>query len=222
MVYFPLFVELKNKKVLIIGGGNVAYRKLTKLLPFEAEITIVAPKICPRIKELLKNNPELMLEEREFNFEDIKNSFLVISSTNDSSFNKQIAQICKSLNIFVNSVDDKENCSFIFPAIIKKESLVIGCSTSAKAPELAAFVKETIEQNLSNNIRQVVEFLGELRENLKNKVPIQKLRAQIIHKLLEYCQDKNFKITYNELKDEMQKLVEQVLDEENKNRNQRK
>lgn len=207
MAYFPMFVDLKGKKVIVIGGGKVAYRKVAKLLPFEAEITVIAPDICSEIQELFNNNSNLILKNRNFETEDIKNAFLVISATNNNSTNKQIAQICKSQNIPINSVDDIENCTFLFPALVKKESLVIGCSTSGKAPDIAAFVKNTIEQNLPENIGQVVEILGILREELKNKVPTQKIRAQIIHNLLEYCQAKDFKISYNELQEVMQNLI---------------
>lgn len=207
MAYFPMFVDLKGKKVIVIGGGKVAYRKITKLLPFEAEITVIAPDICSEIQELLNNNSNLILKNRNFEIEDIKNAFLVISATNNSYTNQQIAHICKSQNIPINSVDDIENCTFLFPALIKKESLVIGCSTSGKAPDIAAFVKNTIEQDLPENIGQVVEILGILREELKNKVPTQKIRAQIIHNLLEYCQAKDFKISYNELQEKMQNLI---------------
>ena len=85
--------------------------------------------------------------------------------------------------------------------------MVIGCSTSGKVPDIAAFVKNTIEQDLPQNIGQVVEILGILREELKNKVPTQKIRAKIIHNLLEYCQAKDFKISYNELQEKMQNLI---------------
>lgn len=210
MAYFPMFVDLKDKKIIVIGGGKVAYRKVTKLLPFEAEITVIAPDICFEIQSLSNDNSNLILKNRNFEIEDIKNVFLVISATNNSSTNQQVAQICKNQNIPINSVDDIENCTFLFPALVKKESLVIGCSTSGKAPDIAAFVKNTIEQDLPENIGQVVEILGILREELKHKVTTQKIRAQIIHNLLEYCQTKDFKISYNELQEKMQSLIIEV------------
>lgn len=210
MVYFPIFLELKGKKIIVIGGGSVAYRKVLKLIPFEADITVIAPDICSEIKKLSKSNSNLVLENRKFETDDIKNAFLVISATDDVSINHYIAQICKTLNIFVNSVDDIENCSFIFPALIKKESLVIGCSTSGKAPELAAVIKNIISDSLPENIEQVVEILGLLREELKNKVSKQKVRTQIIHTLLEYCQVKEFQINYNELREKMHRLIIEI------------
>ncbi len=210
MAYFPLFVDLKDKKVIVIGGGRVAYRKIIKLLPFEAYITVIAPNICKEITDLLNRNSNLAIKNKFFEPDDIKNAFLVISATNNSAINKQVAQICNALKIPINSVDDIENCSFLFPALIKKESLVIGCSTSAKAPDIAAFIKNSIEQNLPQNIGAVIEIFGVLREELKNMVMEQKARAEIIHKLMEYSQNKDFQINYNELQNIMQKLINEV------------
>ena len=210
MAYFPLFIDLKDKNVIIIGGGRVAYRKVVKLLPFEPFITVIAPNVCTEITDLSNGNSNLVIKNKIFEPDDIRNAFLVISATNDNSINQQVAKICKALKIPINSVDDIENCSFLFPALIKKESLVIGCSTSGKAPDTAAFIKNSIEQNLPQNIGAVVEILGVLRDELKNKVSEQKVRAEIIHKLMEYSQNKDFQINYNELQNIMQKLIAEV------------
>ena len=208
MAYFPLFVDLKNKNVLIVGGGKVAFRKVVKLIPFEPNIIIVSPSICEEIGQLLNENKNLIYKKKSFDIDDVKDAYIVISATNDSNINRKISQICKSMNIPINSVDDLENCSFLFPALIKNESLVIGCSTSGKAPDISAYVKNKINQSLSDNIGQVVEILGLLREKLKLKISKQELRAEIIHKLLEYCKVKEFDISYDELDEKMSLLIQ--------------
>ena len=214
MAYFPLFVDLKNKNVLIIGGGNVAFRKIIKLMPYEPQMIIVSPEICDEIKKLLNNNQNIIYKKKRFSHEDIKDAFIVISATNDSTINCEVSQICKSMNIPINSVDDIENCSFLFPALVKKDSLVIGCSTSGKTPDIAAYVKNTIEKFLPENIGQVVEILGLLREELKNKISKQETRAKIIHNLVEYCKVKEFNISYNELYEKMSLLVQEADDKQ--------
>ena len=210
MAYFPMFVDLKDKKIVVIGGGNVAYRKVLKLLEFEAKITLVAPKICLEIKDLANNNSNLSLKNKEFELNDIKEAFMVISATNDNFLNKQVAEICGSLNIPVNSVDDIENCSFLFPALIKKDSLVVGFSTNGKAPNISAFIKNIIEGDLPENIGGFVEILGLLREELKNKVLAQEDRARIINNLIEYSQIRDFKVSYNELEEKMLSLIKEI------------
>lgn len=214
MAYFPLFVDLKDKIVVVIGGGKVAYRKVLKLLPFEAKVVVIAANICSEIKDLSSIYSNLEFKNRKFELNDIKNAFLVISATNDSSLNRSVAQFCKAQNIYINSVDDVENCSFLFPALIKEESLVIGCCTGGKAPSVAAFAGNVIKQSLPKNIGQIVQMAGLLRKELKNKVSKQKIRAQIMESLLKYCQSKEFKIDYNELYMKMQSLIGEINENE--------
>lgn len=210
MAYFPLFVDLKDRKIVIIGGGNVAYRKVVKLLEFEPQLTLIAPEICSEIKDLANIYSNLILEYKKYEINDIKNSFFVISATNDNFVNKQIAQDCKNLNIPINSVDDMENCSFLFPAIIKQDSLVIGLSTSGKAPNLSAHIRKRIEENLPQNLGEIADILGVLRKKLKNKISRQKDRAKIIHNLIEYSQTKDFKISSYELEEKMLSLIKEI------------
>lgn len=211
MAYFPLFVDLKDKNVLVVGGGGVAYRKVIKLLPFEANITLVAPEICVELEEVLNSNSNLVYKKKKVDVEDIKQAFIVISATNNEAVNSFVATVCNENNIFVNTVDDIKNCSFIFPALIKEKSLVVGCSTSGKAPDIAAYVKSILMDNLPKNIDEVVENISLLRQNLKQFVSEQNVRAKIIHYILEYYKDNNFELSYNELKERMNNLVESSI-----------
>ncbi len=210
MAYFPLFVDLKDKNILVIGGGKVAFRKVLKLIPFEAKIIIVSPEICIELEKLLEENQNLIYKKKKVEIDDIKKSFIVISATNNKNINNLIAATCKENNIFVNSVDDIENCSFIFPALIKKDAFTAGFTTSGKAPDVAAYLKSLTEQTIPENIEQVIENLGLLRQELKSQISEQTVRAKIIHSLLEYYETNNFKLSYNELKKEMNNLIENI------------
>lgn len=210
MAYFPLFVDLKDKKILVIGGGKVAFRKVLKLIPFEATIIIVAPEICCELNNLLEENRNLIYKKKKVEIDDITNAFIVISATNDKNINNVIATTCKRNNIFFNSVDNIKNCSFIFPALIKKDAFIAGFTTSGKAPDMAVYLKNLTEQNIPENIEQVIENLGLLRQELKSQIFEQAVRAKIIHSLLEYCETNNFKLGYNELKKEMNNLIENI------------
>ena len=209
MAYFPLFVDLKDKNILVIGGGKVAFRKVLKLIPFEAKIIIVSPEICIELEKLLEDQ-NLIYKKKKVEIDDIKKSFIVISATNDRNINNLIAATCKENNIFVNSVDDIENCSFIFPALIKKDAFTAGFTTSGKVPDVAAYLKNLTEQTIPENIEQVIENLGLLRQELKSQISEQAVRAKIIHSLLEYYETNNFKLSYNELKKEMNNLIENI------------
>ena len=101
-----------------MGGGTVALRKIEKLSPFKPSITVVSPKIC---REILKFNVKVV--EREFDDNDLNGTFCVISATDNERVNSHIFELCKEKNILVNTVDDKEKCGFIFPALVQKNSV---------------------------------------------------------------------------------------------------
>lgn len=210
MAYFPLFVDLKDKKIIVVGGGNIALRKIIKLLPFEGKFTIISPDICIEIENLIKENSDLTYLKKNIEEKDLINSFLVISATDNKDINKFVCDTCKKYNIPINAVDDIENCTFLFPSLIKQDSLIIGCSTSGNAPEIAKLIKNKIQNILPQNFGKIIEYFGNLRYELKSILPEQKLRAKVCHRLLEYCQNKNFDIGYNELHQKMLNLSEDI------------
>ena len=95
MAYFPLFVDLKDKNILVIGGGKVAFRKVLKLIRFEAKIIIVSPEICIELEKLLEENQHLIYKKKKVEIDDIKKSFIVISATYNKNINNLIATTCK-------------------------------------------------------------------------------------------------------------------------------
>lgn len=156
MPYFPVFMNIENKRVVVIGGGGVALRKVEKLLPFKPTITVIAPKV---VKELVSMEREgrIKIVRRRFNSKDIEDSFLVIGATNNRKVNRRIYKIASRKGILCNIVDDPELCSFIFPALITKRDLCIGITTSGKAPSVSKLLKEWISEFLPENIDKVIE-----------------------------------------------------------------
>ena len=108
MAYFPMFVQLKNKKCLVIGGGRIALRKIEVLKDFEADVTVIAPEMIPQIRQIDK----IRRIFRTFMEEDFKEAELVVAATNDPKVNSEISKICMQRKIPVNAVDQKEDCSF--------------------------------------------------------------------------------------------------------------
>ena len=120
MAYFPMFVQLKNKKCLVIGGGRIALRKIEVLKDFEADVTVIAPEMIPQIRQIDK----IRRIFRTFMEEDFKEAELVVAATNDQKVNSEISKICMQRKIPVNAVDQKEDCSFIFPSYVKEGEVV--------------------------------------------------------------------------------------------------
>lgn len=183
MAYFPMFVELDNKKVLIVGGGKVALRKAEKLLPYGPEITVVAPEICDELS--------LMQGIRtvcgSFSDELLQGIDIVIAATDDRELNRHISELCRSEKIPVNTVDDSELCSFIFPCLIKNGSLSIGISTGGASPTAAISFKNKITDLIPDNTDAILDYLNSLRGTVKAAFPEEKTRSRIFKELFELC-----------------------------------
>lgn len=116
MGYFPFFIDIKGKRGLVVGGGRIAAHKVEKLRPFGAKLTVIAPVIR---KELIEDKSIICLE-REFEDSDIREQFFVIAASDNRELNAHIGHICREKGILVNVVDDRENCGFLFPALVKE------------------------------------------------------------------------------------------------------
>lgn len=173
MPYFPFFVDLRGKKGLIVGGGNVALRKAEKLAPYGAHLTAAAPEICTALRAL----PGLTFLERPFEERMIEGCFFVIAATDDREENRRIASLCAARGIFVNAVDDRAACSFLFPALVQRGELSIGISTGGASPSAAKALKNDIEALLPENMEELLAFLDSVRPAVKAAIAEENGRA---------------------------------------------
>ena len=161
MNYFPFFIDIEDKQVLIIGGGQVALRKVEKLLDFKPKLRVIAIDFCDELKNLAKES-HIELIQKEVEYADIQGAFCVIAATDNRLVNSKVSEWCKNCSIPVNVVDDIKMCSFIFPALVKKDNLCIGISTNGRNPESAKCIKEIILSDKNIDL----DFLSKL-ENEK-------------------------------------------------------
>lgn len=181
MGYFPFFVDVENQNCLVVGGGVVALRKIEKLLPFNPNIAVVSPKVHKEILSIKNIN----IIKRKFDFNDLKEKSFVITATDDKVLNKEIYNSCEENNIPVNTVDDKDNCSFIFPALARNNGVTVAISTSGKSPIYAKYLRKKIE-NLIQDSESIVDNLSKYREKIKNEISLEENRKLAFEKLLEY------------------------------------
>lgn len=181
MGYFPFFVDVENQNCLVVGGGVVALRKIEKLLPFNPNITVVSPKVHKEILSI--ENIDII--KRKFDFNDLKEKSFVITATDDKVLNKEIYNFCKENNIPVNTVDDKDNCSFIFPALARNNGVTVAISTSGKSPIYAKYLRKKIEILIQDS-ESIVDNLSKYREKIKNEISLEENRKLAFEKLLEY------------------------------------
>lgn len=206
MAYFPFFTELSEKRGLIVGGGAVALRKVQKLLPYGPRLTVVAPVIDADIRAI----GGLDLRERPFAPGDLAFADFVIAATGDRGLNHQIAERCKSRLIPVNVVDCKEDCSFLFPALVKRGELSVGISTSGAGPTAAIYLRERIEELLPERFEEILAYLEGVRGTVKDRVPEESGRKRLLRELFYDCMRAGRPLTDAELGEKLRTAQEET------------
>lgn len=191
MGYFPFCIDIKDKKCVVVGGGTVALRKIEKLVQFEPNITVIAPEISDEIISI----EGIRKIRREFFDSDLEDAFFVITATNDLELNEHIFRMCSYKNILVNTVDDKEKCSFIFPAIVKRGSVTAAISTGGKSPIYARFLRERTEKLLDKRTDDIVELLSDVRSTVKREISTEENRKLAFEKILALALDDTDDVT---------------------------
>jgi len=164
--YLPLFADLAGRPVLVVGGGDIAARKIELLRRAGARIQIASRELCPELQALLD---EQQLEWLATSFEpaQLDKVFLVIAATDDNALNAQVYDEANARHKLVNVVDDQPKCSFIFPSIVDRSPLVVAISSSGTSPVLARMLREKLETLLPSHLGQMAELAGQWRDKVK-------------------------------------------------------
>ncbi|WP_017345511.1 siroheme synthase CysG [Pantoea sp. A4] len=168
MDYLPLFADLKGRPVLVVGGGDIAARKIELLHRAGAQVQIAARELC---EELQAQRDAQQVEWIATSFEpaQLDKVFLVIAATDDNALNSQVFDEANARFRLVNVVDDQPKCSFIFPSIVDRSPLVVAISSSGTAPVLARLLREKIETLLPATLGQMAQVAGEWRGKVKQR-----------------------------------------------------
>lgn len=196
MAYFPMFIDLKEKKCIVVGGGKVALRKVESLIRFESEVIVIAPELCDEMRAL---EGQIQILQKEAEEIDLKGSFLVIAATNKREINHAVSTYCRREHIFVNVIDSKEECSFVFPATVKRETISIGITTSGGSPHLSSSIRKKIEQAVPEYYGTLAQQLGEWREELKDRILEEPMRRKIFRQLVEEGMERKEPFTREDL-----------------------
>lgn len=220
MAYFPMFVDMTERECLIVGGGNVAYRKVIVMLDFGAKVTVVAENICDELRKLTiddiasedktgsytankennqtdsdaankeNNKPDsdaadrITIIKRRFDRKDCNGMEMVIVATDDNALNHEIAEYCKANGIMVNAVDQKADCSFIFPSYIKEKNLVAAFSSGGNSPVLTQYLKGKEQEILTPFLGELNEYMGQIREKVIAQYDTQAERKRVFKEIL--------------------------------------
>lgn len=184
MSYYPVFLDLSGKKVVVVGGGKVAQRKIETLLEYGAVIYVISKDLTPELQERVKNG-NIMFLAHEFEEGYIEDAFLVIIATNDKMLNQRVSTLAKERNILVNTVDRPEECNFIVPSIVKRGDLLIAVSTSGKSPTLAKRIKEKLIDQFGKEYGDFLNMMGRIRKEVLLKDISEGERGRIFHELVD-------------------------------------
>ncbi len=180
MSYFPAFLKLDNKKILIVGGGYIAYEKLDHLLDFTQDIKVVALELSTEMERRI-DQEGLLFEKRKYVTGDIAEFAVVIVAVDDIPLQAEIFKESKEYNCLCNSVDSVDYCDFIFPSYIKKDDLTIAVSTSGASPAMAKHLRRFLQETIPDGIS---DFLKEMKA-LRSTLPKGKERMQMLDKKAE-------------------------------------
>ncbi|MEF9959971.1 MAG: bifunctional precorrin-2 dehydrogenase/sirohydrochlorin ferrochelatase [Niameybacter sp.] len=173
-------LNLEGKKVTIVGGGKIAYRKAMAFCKEECEVHVIAPCFIPEFKAL---GHDVNLIYKYYEEGDCANSFLVVAATNDQKTNYAIGLFCKRANKLCNVVDNKELSSFIVPSTFKRGDLVIAVSTGGASPSLAARIKQELEEKYDASYEELIQIHGRLRSKVLEKVADEGEKKKILNHL---------------------------------------
>ena len=168
--WYPIFIDVENHDVVIIGGGEVCARKAETMMRYGARVTIVSPQFTDEIEGWARDG-KLALRRKRYESGDLDGASIVIASTDDTKVNEQIAADARARKVPVNVVDVTPLCEFIVPAIIEKGSVTIAVSTGGKSPALARTLKEDLIRTIGPEYAEVNDLLGTLREGAKAVLP---------------------------------------------------
>ena len=194
---YSLMVSLTNRKVTIIGGGQVAYRKAKGLMEEKCEIVVISPKW---VKDF--ENVGCTKINRAYREGDCKGSFLVFAATNDPIVNQKVFMECERNQILCNMVDDGSHSHFITPAQMKRGDLTISVSTGGKSPSLAVQIKKELEEIYGEAYQERIELLGKIRDywliyekdNQQKKELLQKVAKMKVEEIHAYLLKEHTKL----------------------------
>ncbi len=215
MAYFPFFMDIEGQNCLIVGGGKVACRKVAVLADYGPRIRVVAPEMEEELRELEAgfekegNACRLTLIGREFEDQDLESADFVVAATEDEELNRRISLLCREKKIPVNVVDVQEECSFIFPALVRDGDITVGISTGGSSPTIAQYVKARFRKAVPEGFGRLAAELGGYREMVKEQVADISVRTKIFREMVDEGISRDCHLS----REEAQEIIRRRLEE---------
>ncbi|MHB8482431.1 MAG: precorrin-2 dehydrogenase/sirohydrochlorin ferrochelatase family protein [Nitrospiria bacterium] len=184
MRYYPIFVNLENRVVIVVGGGVVAERKTLSLIESGANVVIISPDLSHQLQGLVDAR-QIHHIRRLYQTGDLKGAALVIAATDSVETNIQIVQEAESLSLFANNVTSPDHSTFIVPSVISKKDLQIAISTSGQSPAFTRHIRQKLEEEFGHEYDLFIDLLSQVRRQLHKQSVPEEMRTAILNKLVE-------------------------------------
>lgn len=178
--YYMACLDLRGRDCLVVGGGRVAIEKVNGLLDCDARVTVVAPEVDAELLKL-----PLRIERRAFRRSDVVGRFLVVAATSDRGVNAEVSAAASDRMTICNVADDPELCSFILPAIVRRDPIVVGVSTGGASPALAQRIRSDVADLIGPEHAELARRLAALRPWAKRELPGYEARRDYFQTLVE-------------------------------------
>ncbi|MBA3016693.1 MAG: bifunctional precorrin-2 dehydrogenase/sirohydrochlorin ferrochelatase [Proteobacteria bacterium] len=183
MRYYPVSLDIQNRKCLVVGGGSVGARKVMTLLECGAIVTVVSPDVAEELLELAEKKM-IELKKRPYKPSDIDGIFLVIGATDNEKLNWQINKDAERQNKLCNIADRPEACNFILPSIVNRGNLVIAISTSGKSPAFAKKMRQDLEKEFGEEYDEFLQLMGAIRKKALSEKHEPEAHKQLFEQLI--------------------------------------
>ncbi len=181
--YYTMCVNIQGRLSIVIGGGEVARRKVASLNDAGSKVTVISPKL-ESVLEYMAFQNEIKWKKKEFHPSDIENAFIVVAATDNRQVNQQIGDLCRKQNILCNIVDAPEEGSFIVPSTIERGLLTIAISTSGISPSLASSIRQELEMAYGEEYGMFLELASMLRPMVLERFPSQQVRQKVFDRMV--------------------------------------
>jgi len=205
--YYPVFLDIRGKICVVVGGGDVAVRKAERLLDCGAKVLVISPQLSFELAEL-KEKKLISHIAAEYSGDLIDGAALIIGATDDEKTNAHISQDARSKGIPVNIVDDPQKCDFILPALVQRGDLAMAIGTAGKSPALARHLREELEAKYGEEYKILLDILGKLRVKMVKNEGIGKdwFESLLAEGILDSIKENN--------KEKVSKTVQKITGEE--------
>lgn len=164
MKYYPVFLDIKGKKCLVVGGGKVGARKAFNLAKANAKVTVISDKFLKSFESLGKKN--IKLKKRKYKTKDVQKQFLVFAATNNKKLNFKIKKDASKLSVLCNVADNLKLSSFILPSIVDRKDLILAVSTSGASPAMAKIIRQKLESIFGDEYAKLLLLMKNIRKEI--------------------------------------------------------